>query len=231
MEAQLALPAYEQVLKAAHTFNLLDARGAISVTERAGVHRAHPHAREGGGAELLRIARAPGIPDAEWTLSRPLPRRGRSGRLMSEKLLVELLCEELPPKALKRLGDAFAEGIAKGLQKRSMLDAGSVTRPFATPRRLAVEISGVKAASEARAMEVKLMPASVGLDAKGKPTPALLKKLEAAGLAGLEPSKLRMRVDGKAEMLFAEATTPAVPLAAALQAALDEAIAQLPIPR
>ena len=36
MEAQLALPAYEQVLKAAHAFNLLDARGAISVTERAG---------------------------------------------------------------------------------------------------------------------------------------------------------------------------------------------------
>jgi glycyl-tRNA synthetase alpha chain len=36
MEAQLALPAYEQVLKAAHAFNMLDARGAISVTERAG---------------------------------------------------------------------------------------------------------------------------------------------------------------------------------------------------
>ena len=35
MQAQLALPAYEQVLKAAHSFNLLDARGAISVTERA----------------------------------------------------------------------------------------------------------------------------------------------------------------------------------------------------
>ena len=35
MEQQLALPAYEQILKAAHTFNLLDARGAISVTERA----------------------------------------------------------------------------------------------------------------------------------------------------------------------------------------------------
>jgi glycyl-tRNA synthetase alpha chain len=35
MTAQLSLPAYEQVLKAAHTFNLLDARGAISVTERA----------------------------------------------------------------------------------------------------------------------------------------------------------------------------------------------------
>ena len=35
MDVQLALPAYEQVLKAAHSFNLLDARGAISVTERA----------------------------------------------------------------------------------------------------------------------------------------------------------------------------------------------------
>jgi glycyl-tRNA synthetase beta chain len=147
------------------------------------------------------------------------------------KLLVELLCEELPPKALKRLGDAFAEGIARGLQKRSMLEPDSVARPFATPRRLAVEVSGVKAASESRAMEVKLMPASVGLDAKGQPTAALTKKLEAAGLAGLEPSKLRMRVDGKAEMLFAETMTPAVPLAAALQASLDEAIAQLPIPK
>jgi glycyl-tRNA synthetase beta chain len=59
----------------------------------------------------------------------------------------------------------------------------------------------------------------------------LLKKLEAAGLAGIDRAKLRMRVDGKAEMLFAEAMTPAVPLANALQAALDEAIAGLPIPK
>ena len=146
-------------------------------------------------------------------------------------LLVELFCEELPPKALKRLGDAFADGVFKSLGKREMLSRESASRAFATPRRLAVSISGVKAASEPRSVEVKLMPVAVALDASGKPTTALAKKLEAAGLAGLDPAQLKRRVDGKAEMLFADAKTPAVPLAQALQAAIDEALAALPIPK
>lgn len=150
---------------------------------------------------------------------------------MADTLLVELLCEELPPKALKRLGDAFAEGISKGLAKRDMLEAASAFRAFATPRRLAVEVCAVRAASDPRAIEVKLMPVAIGLDAAGRPTAALAKKLEAAGLAGLDPAKLKRRADGKAEMLFADAHTPAVPLADALQGALDEAIAGLPIPK
>ena len=150
---------------------------------------------------------------------------------MSATLLVELFCEELPPKALKRLGDAFAEGVARGLAKREMAEAGSTARAFATPRRLAVAVTGVKPQSASRAVEVKLMPASVGLDAQGKPTPALLKKLESAGLAGFDAAKLRRKVDGKSEMLFAEATTAATPLADALQAVLDEAIPALPIPK
>ena len=149
---------------------------------------------------------------------------------MSAPLLVELFCEELPPKSLRRLGAAFAQGIVAGLEKRGLL-ADPAARMFASPRRLGVSIDSVKAASEPRAMEVKLMPAAVGLDATGRPTPALSKKLEAAGLAGLDPARLKRRVDGKAEMLFADATTPAVPLAAALQAALEEALAALPIPK
>jgi glycyl-tRNA synthetase beta chain len=150
---------------------------------------------------------------------------------MDSTLLVELLCEELPPKALERLGNAFADGLVSGLKKRNMIEATGEVRTFATPRRLGVAIPGVKAASEPRAVEVKLMPVSVALDASGKPTPALAKKLEAAGLPGLDPASLKRRVDGKAEMLFADAKTPAVPLAQALQAALDEAIAGLPIPK
>jgi glycyl-tRNA synthetase beta chain len=146
-------------------------------------------------------------------------------------LLVELLCEELPPRALKRLGEAFADGIFKALGKREVLASGSRARGFATPRRLAVEVSEVKPASEPRAVELKLMPASVGLDAGGKPTAALLKKLEAAGLAGIDPSTLKRRPDGKSEMLFADATTAAQPLAHALQAALDETLGALPIPK
>ena len=150
---------------------------------------------------------------------------------MSATLLVELFCEELPPKALQRLGQAFADGLAQGLAKRGVRDATGSVKALATPRRLAALLGEVKAQSEPRPVELKLMPATVGLDAAGKPTAALAKKLEAAGLGGLDPAKLRRRMDGKAEMLFADATTPAVPLAEALQAALDEAIAGLPIPK
>ena len=149
---------------------------------------------------------------------------------MDAPLLVELFCEELPPKALKKLGEAFASGIVNGLAKREFVGDAKYTA-FATPRRLAVLIEGVKAASGAKRVEVKLMPTAVGLDASGNATPALVKKLEAAGLAGMDPSTLRRRVDGKSEMLFAEATTLAMPLAQALQGALEEAIAGLPIPK
>ncbi len=150
---------------------------------------------------------------------------------MAATLLVELFCEELPPKALQRLGEAFTEGLRRGLAKREMLSEDSAAISFATPRRIAASITKVKGESAPRAVEVKLMPVAVALDASGNATPALLKKLEAAGLAGTDVSKLRRRVDGKAEMLFADATTPAMPLAQALQGALDEAIAGLPIPK
>lgn len=150
---------------------------------------------------------------------------------MTATLLVELFCEELPPKALERLGRAFADSVHAGLKKRGLADAHARHRAFATPRRLGVSIANVKSASETKAVELKLMPVAVGLDASGNPAPSLLKKLEAAGLAELDPAKLRKRMDGKTEMLFADAMTPAIPLAKALQAALEDAIAGLPIPK
>ena len=150
---------------------------------------------------------------------------------MAATLLVELLCEELPPKALARLGDAFAQGVFEGLRKRELLGPSSRATAFATPRRLAVSVSGVTDASPSRAVELKLMPVSVAFDADGRPTPALLKKLEAAKVGKVDPASLKRRVDGKTEMVFADAQTPATPLAAALQAALDEAIGALPVPK
>jgi glycyl-tRNA synthetase beta chain len=148
---------------------------------------------------------------------------------MSATLLVEIFTEELPPKSLRKLRDGFANNIVKGLGKRDMVSPESVATAFATPRRLAVTITNVMRESEPRSVEVKLVPASVGLDASGAPTTALAKKLEAAGLSGMDLGKLKRRVDGKAEMLFADATTPAVPLAQALQAAIDETLASLPM--
>jgi glycyl-tRNA synthetase beta chain len=143
-------------------------------------------------------------------------------------LLVEILCEELPPRSLRKLGDAFANGIVNGLHRRGLVE-DVAAKMFATPRRLAVSILDVASESEPRQVEVKLMPIAVALDSAGKPTAALLKKLEAAGLAGTDPAMLRRRMDGKSEMLFADAKTAALPLGEALQGALDEAIAGLPI--
>jgi glycyl-tRNA synthetase beta chain len=150
---------------------------------------------------------------------------------MTATLLVELFTEELPPKALPRLGEAFAAGVEAGLRKRGFLAEGSGARSFATPRRLAVSIAAVRGATEPRPTEVKLMPVAVGLGPDGRPTPALAKKLAAAGLEGIDPAALKRRVDGKAETLFAETVAPSVPLAQGLQEALAEAIAALPIPK
>ncbi len=106
---------------------------------------------------------------------------GKAAGVSTATLAVELFTEELPPKALKRLGDAFADGIAAGLGGRGFTTPASVVTPYATPRRLAVAITDVLATSPDQPVKQKLMPASVAYDAAGKPTVALQRKLDALG--------------------------------------------------
>jgi glycyl-tRNA synthetase beta chain len=146
-------------------------------------------------------------------------------------LLVELLTEELPPKALRKLGDAYADGIRRELAARGLLAPDCVMEPYATPRRLAVRLSAVRAQAPDQDYAEKLMPVKVGLDADGRPTPALLKKLAAKGLETLDPAALARESDGKQEYLVARGTAPGARLADGLQQALDAAIAGLPIPK
>src|SRR5690606_1137258 len=105
-------------------------------------------------------------------------------------LLVELLTEELPPKALQKLGQAFAEGVRATLAKHCLLTDASGVTAFATPRRLAVRLSQVLDQAPDEDYAEKLMPVKVGLDADGKPTPALTKKLAAKGLENIDPATL-----------------------------------------
>ncbi|MEO8078944.1 MAG: glycine--tRNA ligase subunit beta, partial [Caldimonas sp.] len=144
-------------------------------------------------------------------------------------LLVELLVEELPPKNLKRLGSAFAEALAASLQAQGLADDDAEVVPFATPRRLAVRIAAVRERAADRAVSHKLMPASVGLDAAGAATPALLKRLAALGADAASVARLQRRIDGKNETLFLDGVAAGATLAEGLQRALDEAIARLPI--
>lgn len=105
-------------------------------------------------------------------------------------LLIELFTEELPPKVLERLGQAFAQGIASGLSDKMLLSADSVVTAFATPRRLAVRITGVADVAPDQPFYEKLMPAKIGLDENRKPTAALQKKLASKGLAHLQTDDL-----------------------------------------
>ncbi len=146
-------------------------------------------------------------------------------------LTVELLTEELPPKALRRLGESFADGLAAGLRQRGFLTAQSTTTPYATPRRLAATITNVLAKSPDQPFRQKLLPVSVAFDAAGAPTSVLVKKLAALGLGESDVPRLKREPDGKTEALFHEGTKPGVALASGLQASLDDALAQLPIPK
>ncbi|MFT3718088.1 glycine--tRNA ligase subunit beta [Pseudorhodoferax sp.] len=149
----------------------------------------------------------------------------------AQNLLVELFVEELPPKALRKLGDAFGTQLLEQLRAQGLAGADAVLTPFASPRRLAAHVTSVLPQAADRPQSTKLMPVSVGLDADEQPTPALLKRLAALGADASAVPGLVRRVDGKAEALFLHSVLPGVTLAEGLQKALLEAIARLPIPK
>jgi glycyl-tRNA synthetase beta chain len=150
--------------------------------------------------------------------------------MTAASLLVELNTEELPPKALQALSEAFAAGIAQGLRARGFLAAESRVGAFGAPRRLAVHITQVAVRSPDAPFRQKLVPMAIGLDGQGNATPALLKKLSALG-ANVNHRQLLREHDGKQEVLVYAGVKAGVDLAEGLQLALSEAIERLPIPK
>jgi glycyl-tRNA synthetase beta chain len=156
--------------------------------------------------------------------------------LLVANLLVELFVEELPPKALMKLGNAFAQNIWFDLaDSRLAPDAarlGENVVSFASPRRLAVWIEGVLGRAPDQQVLQRLMPAAVAIGPDGHPTPALLKKLAALGLdASVVPKLEKGSDDGKTELLAVRTVVPGATLAEGLQRALNYALAKLPIPK
>jgi glycyl-tRNA synthetase beta chain len=151
--------------------------------------------------------------------------------MTTKNLLVELFVEELPPKALKKLGESFATTLAASLKSQGLIDETSIATPFASPRRLAVHVTAAAAKAADKQVQQKLMPVAVALDAAGNATPALLKKLAALGADASVVPTLKRQPDGKAEALFLDSLVTGATLAAGLQAALEAALAALPIPK
>lgn len=144
-------------------------------------------------------------------------------------LLVELLTEELPPHALTRLADAFAEGIRSRLDAcRLLADPQSPAEIHATPRRLAVRLPQVLAQAEPREIRQKGPSVAVGLGADGQPTMALRKWAEKQG-AALEA--LERGSDGKQDVFFWKSTQPGARLADVIGEIIVESLGQLPIPK
>ena len=155
--------------------------------------------------------------------------------MTTQNLLVELFVEELPPKALNKLGAAFSGVLTEQLKAQGLAASDAVVTAYASPRRLAAHVTGVLAQAADKAVQQKLMPVTVGLDANGNATPALLKKLQALGADVSDPAAavaaLKRQPDGKAEALFYDIVVKGATLAVGLQKALDEALAKLPIPK
>jgi glycyl-tRNA synthetase beta chain len=146
-------------------------------------------------------------------------------------LLVELRTEELPPKALARLGTSFAEGIVQRLAARDLIEGEASFEKYATPRRLAVLIKNVRAVAPERQVREKVLPVSVALDKDGEPTAPLAKKLAALGFPDFPIADLERAQDGKAEAFFLRYAAPGATLAEGLQTALQETLSKLPIPK
>jgi glycyl-tRNA synthetase beta chain len=151
--------------------------------------------------------------------------------MSSNNLLVELFVEELPPKVLKKLGESFAGSVLESLKSQALTAETSFATAYASPRRLAVHITAVSSQAEDKAVSQKLMPVTVGLDANGNATPALVKKLNALGADESAVANLKRENDGKADILFYDALVKGASLAEALQRAVEEGLSKLPIPK
>ena len=153
---------------------------------------------------------------------------------MTDSFLVELLTEELPPKALKRLGEAFAEGFVERLTKDGLVTKTAAVSRYASPRRLAVHITGVLERAPDSPKKEKLLPVNIALDANGEPTPPLIKKLAGLGVTlgqDLQLSDLERVDDGKQVQLIYQFIAKGRSLTESAQTAIDETLARLPIPK
>jgi glycyl-tRNA synthetase beta chain len=154
--------------------------------------------------------------------------RAKTAPLEPASLLVELLTEELPPKALKRLSETFAAALADDLRRDDFLAADSVVDAFATPRRLAVVITQVRARAPDRPVEQSGPSVKAGLDAGGNPTPALI---GFARKQGVDVAQLVRRETPKGEFFFHQAIAQGGRLDAELGRKVGAALKKLPVPK
>ncbi len=219
LERNLVLPAYDYIIKCSHTFNVLDARGAIGFTERQALFgKMRDLSRRVAEAYLAQRTEM-GFPwlntiecSAETTQA-ALP----EVRTETADLLLEIGTEELPTSDLEAALAQLKAG-AEALLADARLEHGEV-RIQGTPRRLVLLVKDLQTQQADRVLEVKGPPAARAFDADGKPTKA------AEGFArsrGLDVSQLRVSETEGGSYVVAEVSEKGQSAAALLARALPE---------
>ncbi len=232
LAAGLVIPAHDYVLRCSHTFNVLDARGAIGVTERASffarmrdlarqVGELYVRQREAAGFPWLRQRSTP----SSSTLPEPAAPEGETLPPRADFVL-EVGTEELPPQDVQTAIAQWRQAVPDLLtQLRLPHDEVMVT---ATPRRIVVYVRNLATRQEDRVVEVKGPPAKVAFDAEGKPTRA------AEGFAraqGVRVEDLQVRTEGDKAYVVAVRREAGRPTLDVLAEALPDLIRSLRFPR
>lgn len=149
---------------------------------------------------------------------------------MQDSLLIELLTEELPPKSLLKLSQAFCKGLFEGLKEQGFVavdaDYAGLVSEFATPRRLGVLVKDVAHKQSERIIERKGPALASAYDQSEKPTPALI---GFAKSCGVEIEKLEKQSDKKGEYFVFRAQQPGEPLEKHLSGIVAGVVKKLPV--
>ena len=224
IEAGVVIPAFDYVLRCSHTFNVLDARGAIGVTERASyfgrmrdltrrVAELYIQQREGDAPPERTAhsasAEAPASP-SEAPLDGPAD------------LVFEVGTEELPGRDVQAAIAQWSEAVPALLQRLRLPHEG--VRVTASPRRISAYVRGLAPRQEDLVIEVKGPAADRAFDAEGKPTAAALGFARGQGVA---VEALTVRTEGKKSQVVAVKTEAGLPAGQVLAGALPELISGL----
>jgi glycyl-tRNA synthetase beta chain len=144
----------------------------------------------------------------------------------ADDFLVEIGTEELPPKALRSLMEAFGEKLTAAVDD-SGLSRGEVS-VYASPRRLCVYIDNLQRRQDDRKVEQKGPPTKIAFDDDGKPTPAAK---AFAKKCGVEVAELDREKTDKGEWLSKRSIEPGLTAAELMPTLIEKALAALPIPR
>ena len=233
LDAGLVLPATDHVLKCSHTFNMLDARGVISVTERVSyiervrrlaqrIARAYVTQREEMEHPLMgrfSIASTP-------TETEPTSTRTDSNTTETADLLFEIGTEEIPasyvPPALDQLSKIASDSLTE-----YRIPFGDI-QTFGTPRRITLAIKDVQTLQESQETEVTGPPKSIAYDENGEPTKA------AIGFAksqGVELSDIRIIETERGEYIAASKLEKGTSTKDVLETLLPEWIEALRFPK